>query len=301
MSDTWANLLYEGSFDGVRFDFVNTKDADANTLDKQTFPGRDGQRIAPRARAGQSLDIVAIFIEDDYPEQLNKLLAVLANGGAVKELVHPVFGKLSAAADNWTVTHDSEDAIDSAMVSIKFEISNEGSSGPLATRNTTPARANEVRSLGDSVLVALSAFQAATEIQSSSAVLAVIGAVNAATSIADSLEADAANLSTLAIQATSNGGLATCDTAIALLADYSTIEQYDLAAAVLEMSHALRALAQDLINARPPLSIIPVAADTNLLQLAHDLDADPEELLTLNSFPDPSLIPAGFKVQAYAA
>lgn len=301
MSQTWEERLQEGSFSGVRFDFVSTKDDHTNDIDEQNFPGRAGTHAVPRGRRGTSIDVMAIFIEDDYPEQMEKLIAKLDDGGVVKKLVHPVFGEINAACKRFTVQHDVDDAIDTGSITITFVEDNGAESGPRAVTNTTPARANSVRSLADSVLVALSTFQAALDVQNSEIGLAVTGAVNAASSIADSLEASFDDLSTLEVQATTNGGLALCDEAVVLLADYETTEQYDLAAAMLEMSHALRDLAQDIIDQRPPLSVYAVPADTNLLQLAHDLGADAEELLTLNSIPDPSLIPAGFKVQAYAA
>jgi prophage DNA circulation protein len=301
MSATWEDLLQEGSYDGVRFDFVSTKDAGSNDLDKQKFPGRAGQRVVGRGEAGSSIDVTAIFIEEDYPDTMNALLAKLRNGGAVKKLVHPVFGELNASVDNWTVNHDADDALDSATISIKFEVSNEDEDAPRVVANTTPARANEVRSLGDSVLVALSAFEDALAVQNQPVAAAVIGAVNTASSIADGLEATFQDLSVLDIQAQTNGGLASCDAAIVLVADCDTTEQYELSAALSQMAAALRSLAQDLIEQRPPLSIVEVPADTNLLSLAHAIDADPDELMALNSFPDPSLIPAGFQVNAYAA
>lgn len=301
MSSTWEQKLYDGSFDGVTFDFVDTKDTDANSLDKQLFPGRDGQRITPRARAGKSLDITAIFIEEDYPEKMNELIAALSNGGSVKKLVHPVFGELSASADNWTVTHNADDAIDCATVTIKFEISNENASGPSAVTGTTPAQANEVRSTGDATLLSLDAYEASLSTPQPDVSDAVNDAVTQSSAAADNLETNFSDLSVLDIQAQTNGALATCDTAIAMLSDYATTEQYDLSNALLEMSNAVRALAQNLIEQRPPLSIFIARADTNLLSLAFDMGADAEELLTLNSIPDPSFIPAGFQVTAYAA
>lgn len=300
MSQLWDDMLQEGSFGGVAFDFVSAKDEHSNDIDEQKFPGRPGTRIEPRGRAGKTIDVLAIFIEDDYPETMNDLIAQLDDGGTVKKLVHPIFGKLNAACKRFTVNHDIEDARDSATITISFVEDNDAEAGPEAVTNTTPAKANEVRSIGDTVLTALTAFQNALDVQNSEIGLAVTGAVNAASSIADSLEADFDNLSTLEVQATTNGGLAKCDAAAALLADYEITEQYDLAAAVLEMARALRDLASVIIEQRPPLSTFTVPATTNLLALAHDLGADPEELLTLNSFPDPSEILAGFKVLAYA-
>jgi prophage DNA circulation protein len=295
----WEDFIQVGSFDGVVFDFVSTSDAGGNMLDRQLFPGRKGQKIEPRGENGDDIDVMAVFVEDDYPDTMNRLLEKL-RGGKVLKFVHPIRGELQAACESWSMVHDVEDAIDSAVMRIKFAVHTD-QEGLTAAQNTTPARANAVRSLADQVLSALGDFQASLDIQNSAIGLAVTGAINAATAIADRFEATGDELSVIAIQSTTNSGLSKADDAVALLADYSTTEQYDLSAAVLAMAHALDAMAQDLIDQRPPLSTFTVRADTNLLQLAHDTGQDAEELLSLNSFADPSLILAGSKYVAYVA
>lgn len=300
MAQEWDDILQEGSFGGVKFDFVSVRDGGSNDIDEQKFRGKSGGKIDPRGRNSARWDILAVFIEDDYPEKMYDLVNQLDDGGKVKEFVHPIFGSRQASCATFTVNHDAEDARDSCTVQISLVESIDEEVDLVPRTNTTPARANAVRSLMEEVLAALSAFEAALEVQNQPAVLAVMGAVNAFSGIVDSLEATGEDLSNVAIQASANGGLAKADEAIALIADYESTEQYNLSAALLEMSHALADMAQGLVEQRPPLSTFTVSADTNLLQLAHDLGADAEELLALNSFPDPSLIAAGFKVLAYA-
>ncbi len=300
MGQEWDEILQEGSFDGVKFDFVSVKDTFANDIDAQKFPGKKGTKRVGRGRNGAQYDILAVIIEDDYPDKMFSLVNALDNGGEVKKFVHPIFGEMDAVCERFTVNHDAEDARDSCTISISLAEELIEDLDLVSRTNTTPARANAVRSLAEDVLAALSTFEAALEIQNSEIGLAVMGAVNAANGIADSLEATFEDLSTLAIQTTANGGLAACDEAVVLLADFATTEQYDLCAAVQAMASALRDMAEALIETRPPLSEHAIVADTNLLQLAHDLGDDAEELLALNSFPDPSLIPAGFKIMRYA-
>jgi prophage DNA circulation protein len=300
----WADILQVGSFDGVTFDFVSARDEGSNTLDAQTFPNKNGAFIQGRARNGRRFSVLAVFIEDDYPDTLNQLIAKLENGGAPKRFVHPVRGEFLAACERFTVTHDAEDAADSATVQIDFAEHTDDTQGPKAVTNTTPARANAVRSGVTDVLVALSAFQAATEVQNNAYVLQVTAATNAASSIADSLEATGDDLSALDIQKQANATLAVIDAAVTTGADYDSTEAYELGAAVLAMSSAVSTMAQDLIEAKPPLQVFTVRADTNLLQFVHDLYGDSDradEVLALNSIPDPSLIPAGFKLSAYGA
>jgi prophage DNA circulation protein len=300
---SWDDILQVGKFDGVEFDFVSTKDEHSNELDQQKFPNKPGTFIAPRSRNGIRFSVLAIFIEDDYPDKMDELIEKLDNGGAPKEFVHPVFGSFKAACERFTVTHDIEDCADSATLEISFAEHTEDGSGTKAIRATTPARANAVRSAAAEVLTALSAFQEATEAPNNNAyVLQVTGAINAAESIAESLEATGDEISSLEVQAQTNAALAVIEEAVDAGADYDSTEAYDLGQSVLVMSSAVSTMANELIDAKPPLQERAVVADTNLLALAHDFYGDStraDELLTLNSFPDPSLIPAGFKVLAY--
>jgi prophage DNA circulation protein len=296
---TWEEILKEGSFGGVKFDFVNISDTGTNELDKQAFPNRPGTTIKPRTANGRTFEIMAIFIDDDYPATMDALKAQVSDGGTPKNFVHPVFGTLKASCSQWSIRHDSEDAIDSATMTLTLIEHTEGD-GPTAQRDTTPARANSVRSLANDVLTALSAYQEVLEVQNNTYVLQVQGAVNAAVSLADSLEATGDDLSALSVQASSNGVLALVEASAAVIADYDSSEEFDLGNALILMGSAVKDLGQDLVEARPPLSAQKVLADTNLLSLAHDLGEDAEELLTLNSFPDPTDIKAGFEVLRYA-
>lgn len=298
----WSDILQVGKFDGVVFDFVRAVVDGGNTLDQQQFPNKAGTFVQGRARNGRKFTILGVFIEDDYPDTMNSLLDAIENGGVPKEFVDPVFGSFQAACESFQLTHDADEAADSATIQISFVEHTDGATGPLAVTNTTPARANATRSCVTDVLVALSAFQEATDVQNNPYVLQVTGAMNAASSVADTFEADEDDLSALDVQKQANATLAVIEAAVEAGADYSTSEAYDLGVAVLALSTAVSAMAQDLIEAKPPLQVYVVVADTNLLAFAHDLYGDSsraEEILALNSFPDPSLIPAGFKVQAY--
>jgi prophage DNA circulation protein len=303
MGQNWEDTLLEGSFDDVTFDFVSAREEHANDLDIQKFPGRPGQRVVGRANSGTRFEIMAVFIEDDYPEVMNDLIAKLKNGGVPKKFIHPIFGSFQASAERFAVHHDAEDR-DSGTIQISFQEHTDGAAGPTKTTNSTPAKANKVRSLGTQVLQALGTFQENVDfITTNDYVVEVEGAVAAAQSTADSLEATGDQLSSTAISSMANSVISKTDDAIETLADYETTEQYDLSAALLAMAAALTELAELLIENRPPLQTFKVVADTNLLQWVFDRYGDPSrvaEVLGLNSFPDPMLIPAGFDVVAYA-
>lgn len=301
MAQEWGDLLQEGSYGGVKFDFVSVRDGGSNDLDEQKIRGKAGGKVDPRGRNSSRWDILAVIIEDDYPDKMFDLVNQLDDGGKVKEFVHPIFGSRQASCANFSVNHDAEDARDSCTISISLVESIDEDVDLVARTNTTPARANAVRTAMEEVLAALSAFTAAIDFRNNSYVVEVMGAYNAVAGIVEELEATGDDLSNVSVQATANGGLTAIDTAVETLADYDSTEQYDLSAALLSMGNALTEMANGIIEQRPPLSVVEVPATTNLLSLAHALGVDPEELLNLNSFPDPSEIPAGFKVQAYAA
>jgi prophage DNA circulation protein len=310
MAATWEDILQDGKFDGVRFDFVRSVFEGGNDIDQQVFPNTAGQTLKGRGRKGRRWRILGIFIEEDYPDTMNELIAKLENGGAPKEFVDPIFGSMQMSCDSFSVSHDADDASDSATIDITLVEHTDGAAGPRAVSNTTPARANAVRSSITDVFVTLSSFQEATEIQNDPHVLEVTGLVNAATSsvssITDSLEDTGDQMSAPDVQAQANASLALVDAAVASNADYDTTESYDLGAALLAMAAALAAMAQDLIEAKPPLQRFPVVADTDILRFAHDLYGDSsraDEVLGLNSIPDPMDIPVGFPggILAYGA
>ena len=114
---TWDQILLEGSFDGVKFDFVSIREDHTTDYDTQRLPGVDGAAHERRGRNPIRWEIMAIFIEDDYPDTMNKLAAAL-RGGRVCKFVHPVFGEYNAACERFGITHDAEDAADSAMMQI---------------------------------------------------------------------------------------------------------------------------------------------------------------------------------------
>ncbi len=303
---SWEDIILAGQLDGLTFDFVSVRDDHSNTIDSQPIPLRDGTFRKPRGREGKQFEITAVFMEDDYPDTMNSLIAKL-DEQKIHDFIHPIFGKFRVACPHFVVGHDAEDAADFGTIQLTLLEHSDGNK-LTATTQTVPARANQVRSLGTQVLEALSTFQAALEIQNSEIGLAVIGAVNAATSIAESLEATGDDLSSIAVQSSTSVAITACDDALELVADFEITEQYDLSAVLSQMTGALSAMANDLIEQKPPLQTFSVVADTNLRSWVHDkypgisadeLEARVLEVLSLNSFPDPMQIPAGFKVTAY--
>jgi len=122
-------------------------------------------------------------------------------------------------------------------------------------------------------------------------------------SVTDQLEAGSNDMSAAEIEALVNGALNLVDQALAAIPDFTAAESYDLANALTAMAARLETYAQAILEAKPPLIERVVAADAPLLVWAHETYGDSsraDELLRLNSIPDPLLVPAGTRLRCYA-
>lgn len=315
----WADFIQEGSFRGIRFDFVSTAEEHKNTLDVQQYRGRNGANVRPQQRDPLRITVMAVFIEDDYPAQMWALSDAL-DDPTPGELVHPIHGTIKAACENHRVQHDAEEA-DSGTIQITFVEHTETTAFVFQDRPSVAGKASEVRSNAadvvtnanvyaeDTLNTLLETVSYAVAIASTAYVTAYntaqacVAAANAVSSVADTLEADGDTLSALAIQATTNQALTAVDTQVKALADYTTTAAYDLSRSLLASAATLGELAELFINAKPPLTTFTVEADISLLAWVHSKYGDSSrvnEVLALNTIPDPLLIPAGTSLRAYA-
>lgn len=320
MGQKWEEFLNEGSYKGVKFDFVSTRDQGGNILDAQAMPGRPGVFIEPRTRKELRFEIMAVFIEDDYPDAMFSLLDKLIDP-TPGEFIHPVHGKIQVAADNYTVTHDADDA-DSGNIQITFiEHTPTSKDSVFDATNTVAGKASETRSNADDVNTNSASWTdkilhdiadgASDAVAYAS--MAYASAVNTArmcteaaamaSEAADMLEVDGDSMGAAEIQSLINGVLTRIDEAVRAMADYATEEAYNLSRALLMTAASLDDLGNALLMAKPPLIVEMVAADIPLLIYAHAKYGDSsraDELLALNDFADPLLVPAGMLVRRYA-
>ncbi len=315
----WDDIIQEGSYKGVRFDFITTRESHQNVLDSQVFPNRPGAQVIPKARGQLKETIQAVFIEDDYPDQANKLIEKL-DDPTPGELVHPIYGSIQMSAESFEVQHDAEDA-DSCVISINFVEHTKNAKLVFQAGNTVAAKANETR--GDAEQVNLDVgnyvqniLDQQTELYSNAVALSSViyfqavaigdqcmAAAAMASAAADVLEEDGEQLSFLELQAAANGVLAATNAAVAVLADYETQESYDLSRSLLLMAAATGELATLIANSKPPLTIVYVQADISLLAWVHSFYGDSSrtgEVLSLNSIEDPLLLTAGTPLRVYA-
>ena len=149
----WSTFIQNASYKGIVFDCVTTQDEYARVVDRQSIPYRDGVQLDDRAREGYVGDLLAIFVEDDYPDLMFKLVDAI-NAGGIQEFVHPIHGKMKALVTRAQLSHDANDSNDSATMALHVEEHTEVSKGPQPVRTTISARASAVR---DKVLSVLNA------------------------------------------------------------------------------------------------------------------------------------------------
>lgn len=311
MGSTWEEFLQPGSYKGVEFDFLSTTDKGGQDLDEQEFPGRDGEFVQPRSAKGKRHDISAVFIEDDYPDVMNDLIEVL-DEVSVGEFVHPVFGSLTVAVDEYTVTHDVEDGRDCATIRISFIEHTDSSPTSSGETNTIPALANGVRSSADALTAAADdildpGFDAAPEVKAAAAQAPAIAAD--ASTAADTLEAGSGDISIAEIQSQVNSISSRINAVAQAVSDYSSPEMYTMGLGLNALALSLSNLGNTIIAARPPLVTRIIRADIPLLvwvqmqypsQSSADLEDRVSEIVGLNDIPDPLLVPTGTRIRCYA-
>jgi prophage DNA circulation protein len=308
MPAPWAEFLQECSWAGVTFLITEVRDEFSRVLDRQELPGRDGASIEDRGRGPRSIAVRAVFIEESYPDAVDDLVARIAEGG-VRELVHPVHGSLQAAVDRVSWVHTAEER-DSAAMDLVFVEHTDGAAGPFVGESLASA-ANRVRSGADEGDVAATAFQSYLDQLSppptgalATAAIDARSALALAVTVSDGLEFESADLAVTDISARVNGAITELGTVIATIADFASEEAYELSRVLISTTAALERVATMIIESRPPLIDVVVDVDTPLLVWVHARYRDPEraeEVLRLNSIPDPLLIPAGTTLRAYAS
>lgn len=314
----WETFIQTGSYGGLVFDFVSVHDEGGRVVDRQSQPGRDGVHLQDRAREGRAFDILAVFVEEDYPNKYYDLLKLIEEGG-IREFVHPIRGKFKALITRYGSEHNADDSTDSCTMQLHVEEHTEQQIGPTITATSIAARANAVRAKVLDILNLVSLFAAAIDAlpglsktltgTAESIAADVTSVANLATDTATSLEETAADLSALEIQASANSVLADTDATVARISDCtfnSTAlpEQYDMLQALINMAAAMADLATALAAGKPALTTFQIDADISLMVWAHEKYIDStraDEVFALNPWiSDPLVLPAGSTVTAYA-
>lgn len=312
MAATWDEFLQPASYGGFEFEMVTVRTEGGRDLDKRAYPGVDGVEVVDTSRAGFTLQVRAAFLGDAYPERYQQFLQLLAAGG-VRELVHPVHGRMQAAAERWTDAIDPEDAIDAGMVDVTFVEHTADALGPFQGSDDA-ALANAVRSACDDAdvaaakledyLTALAADGSPVPTKLVQAQDTTPAATAALASASQALEADGGSMSEAAIAASVTGALSHAQAVITLVADYTTAEAEELGRALALGCARLQRLGTAVLAARPPLveTVIEVAIPLLLwCHLRYGDSSRAADLLRLNPLVDPVMLPAGQRLVVYAA
>lgn len=82
------------------------------------FPYVDGQTTDDLGRMGSGWEFDVLIFGENYRKQVKDLIKEF-NDPRAGTLIHPVFGRVKAAAKDWTITHDSE-KVKAAAIRVHF-------------------------------------------------------------------------------------------------------------------------------------------------------------------------------------
>lgn len=114
----WADNLLEASFRGVIFDCISTDDEISRAIAAHTYPYQAGAETEDLGEEAKTFNIVAVFYGDDYESRLKTFIETI-NVPGTGDLVHPIFGSISAQFQKSSIHHDSEN-VDRADVTLTF-------------------------------------------------------------------------------------------------------------------------------------------------------------------------------------
>lgn len=115
---SWQESLQRAAFDGVGFGCKQTTEAVERSLALYEYPHRDGAEIEDQGQKARSISMVAVLWGDNYENHLAALLKVLNRTGA-GELIHPIYGAITAQVQRYQVKH-TEERPDYADIDITF-------------------------------------------------------------------------------------------------------------------------------------------------------------------------------------
>lgn len=149
----WEDRLLNASFRGAPFEVLGTRDHGEHAVVEHEYPYRDGGEVEDMGRKARRISITAAVWGKDYETALETLIKALDERGPA-ELVHPVFGPVTAQALPWDISHDAERR-NYAELALEFVVA--GLDAPFFSRSwpKADAKADTARSAAAAVLGAL--------------------------------------------------------------------------------------------------------------------------------------------------
>ena len=114
----WEQTLYDASFRGVAFEYFGVDDSGDKSLATHQAPYANDAIVHDMGNNPKNISMTAIIDGADYEQALESLLDALEAKGA-GELIHPIFGAITAICASHRVKHDSE-IVDGCTVEMQF-------------------------------------------------------------------------------------------------------------------------------------------------------------------------------------
>lgn len=149
----WEQTLLPASFRGIQFEVTSTGDDIERAIVSHEYPYVDGASVEDMGRAPRRISMTAVFYGDNYETELQQLLAALDTPGAA-ELIHPVFGSITAQFVRTSIPHQAE-LPDQTRITLEFLEKRLG--GALFDRVLPLQRVQAVNDAADAALAAAEA------------------------------------------------------------------------------------------------------------------------------------------------
>ena len=303
---SWDDVLRDASYGGVRLDVRSVRDRLGRTLDKRAYPNRNGTEIDDRARDGAVTTWRVEILEDDYPDTLHALIRMWREGG-IRAAQHPLLGTFQAAIESLDVVHDADEGA-GATVDLTLAEHTDNALGPFES-SSIASIASQVRSAADDVDVARAALVepaalAQTPNAETAAAAASLAGDATTTAVATIDELEALDEPT-SIDVTNrmNVALAAIASSQGALGDLTTIEVHALHRSLTALAARLGDFAAAMVERLPPLTEETVDDAVSLLVWVHRRygnSARVDELLALNTIPNPLRLDVGQRLRCYA-
>jgi prophage DNA circulation protein len=277
----WSTELYTASFRGVTFECRTADDAVERALSVAEYPYRDGGAVEDLGRKPRRISLSVPIIGEGYLFELADLIAALDESGS-GELVHPVFGPVTASCQSYNIRHGAA-AVDSADLDIAF-IEDSVDTPGIRIRQTPGSLGDKSLSFANIVAALLNAQQRAAYLNQVRRALAVLR--DPAGQIPALREAQRALQDVQGITDE-------------LVTTYRTLQDplnQPIIRGLRDTYAAFARLFQEVSANAPPYVTVTVAKAISARVLSYNLygsTARAGEIVQLNNLRDPSLIPAG--------
>lgn len=114
MVQRWTDIMREGSFDGIKLPIMRIGSRGGRTLAMHTYPDVPGQEVEDQGRRATTFNVDLVYGPDlaniwganIYPEGPRLLIERFERGGT-GIFVHPLWGEVEVAVEDWTRDDDA--------------------------------------------------------------------------------------------------------------------------------------------------------------------------------------------------